>query len=140
MSIALRPSTSETRVGVSSRMASQNFSNSIRIAFTSGTEGFARASVFLPLGVSISKAKTSTSSGVLSLMISVFFVQEIDADIGVFLEQTHLAHAFHRYAAGREIGDAAVVEFDAYAGDVRGIGHDGDAAGGDAFYLTPDEA
>src|SRR5579872_6915609 len=54
-----------------------------------------------------------------------FLVEKIDANIAIFLEQAHFAHLLHGYPAGGEVGDAAVVEFDADAGDIGGIGDHG---------------
>src|SRR5690606_21430320 len=38
-------------------------------------------------------------------------------------------------AAGK-IGNTAIIEVDAHIGDIRGIGHHANAAGGNIFYIT----
>ncbi len=42
----------------------------------------------------------------------------VDGDVLVRLEKTHLADAFRADAAGREVGDAARLKFDADVGDI----------------------
>src|SRR5690606_33535871 len=61
--------------------------------------------------------------------------EEVETDIGIFLEKPQFAHLFHGNAAGSEVGDGSVFEFNSGIADVGGIAHHRNAAGADEFHF-----
>jgi len=73
------------------------------------------------------------------LATSHLAVLEVEGDVGVPLEDAHLAFAFEADAAGGDVGNTAVGKEDAGVGDILLAGEDRRADGVDALHRRTDD-